>query len=138
MFKIYEGSWFKTIPNTKNKHGDIYTHSVIMCELKLENNVHISANVTMVGKGTVYIGDGSTIAPGVVIYTSMPNLKTGSTNKYVKGHIPIIGDVKIDKNVFIGANSVIGCGTIIKDNVRIPPLSNIKPFSIIGKNIRKI
>jgi len=116
------------ILDNEDFNGDIGDGCVIGSTVILENNVHIAANVTIIGKGCVLLRTGTTIAPGVVIYTSMPNLKK-SPNKYSGNHESLQADIIIGKDVFIGANSVIGCGACIADESRIPPLSHIKPFT---------
>ena len=77
--------------------------------------MHIAPRVTIVGMGSVTIGDYSTIAPGVIIYTSTPDLKYG-TNKYASKFVAKEGDVSIGKNVFIGAGVIIPYGSNIPDN----------------------
>lgn len=132
MFKTYSTAKGGGIIDAKNcKNGDIGDFCFISCKLILENNIHIAVRNTMIGKGIIYIDEGTSIAPQCVLYTSMPNLLIGATNKYMKGHIPIIGNIKIGKNVLIGTNSVIGCGAEIKDNVRLPPFSHVKPGEIV-------
>lgn len=120
-----------TIEAEQCKNGDIGDFCFISCKLVLKDKIHIAVRNTMIGKGTVYIDEGTTIAPHCVLYTSMPILDYGANNKYVKGHKSIIKDIKIGKNVFIGTNSVIGCGAVIKDNVYLPPFSHIKPGEIV-------
>ena len=149
MFKIYEAKITKDIflkkegfmkkirfsmpKEVENFNGDICDGCRISSELILEDGVHIAMGVKIVGKGKVYIGKGSTIAPGVVIYTSMPNLKK-ATNGYCEEHSPIVGDVRIGKNVFIGSNAVIGCGCEILDDTVVQPCENIKPKTIFKRS----
>lgn len=97
------------------KNGDIGDFTFIRAKkLMLGEGVHIAARVTIVGSGSVEIGDYSTIAPGVVIYTSVPDLRYG-TNKYAENFKLKEGDVKIGKNCFVGANAVIAQGVTIGD-----------------------
>lgn len=134
MFKVYDTAKGGGIINAERcKDGDIGDFCFISCKLTLGNNIHISVRNTMIGKGAIFIGEGTSIAPNCVFYTSMPILSTGANNKYVKGHKPLIKDIKIGKNVFIGACSVIGCGAEIKDGVHLPPFSHIKPGEIIER-----
>jgi len=112
--------------NKYGQRGDICDDCFISSEINIGDNVHIAVGCKIIGKGKVTIGDESSLAPGVVIYTSMPNTKK-SKNKFCKNHEPIIKNVTIGKNVLVGSNSVIGCGAIIPDNSIVPPLTNIKP-----------
>lgn len=134
MFKKHNVKEIKEVEHQET--GDICDDCHIACKVVLGNNVHVARNVTFIGKGTIYVGNNTTIAPGVVIYTSYPNLKTGATNKYVQGHQPIIGDVKIGTNVFIGSNSVIGAGVEIEDDSIIYPVENIKPNTIFKRKYK--
>ena len=101
------------------ENGDIGDFTFIHCrKLQLGEGVHIAPRVTIVGTGSVTIGDYSTIAPGVVIYTSTPDLRFG-TNKYAEKFVLKEGDVEIGRNVFIGCGVVIPYGTFIPDNTVI-------------------
>ena len=101
--------WDAKLTNTHNLmgQGDICDGTKIFSKIICKGNNHIASNVTVVGRGTVHVGKNSTIAPGVVIYTSMPNRKMGGTNKYVESHESIIGDVIIGDDVFIGVDKLI-------------------------------
>ena len=135
MFKVYETA--KVIPKVKHgTRGDIGDFCFIACKgLTLEENVHIASRVTMVGKGCIYLSEGATIAPGVVFYTSMPDLKEPHKNKFGTRHRSIVGDIYVGKNVFIGANSVIGLGASIGIGINLPPFSHVKPYTIIEDEI---
>lgn len=144
MIKIKEGKIDYTVSElgyvkeykldiTGCKYGDIGDLTCILCDVVLNDKVHIAIKNVFIGKGKVTIGEGTSIAPNCVFYTSMPNKNNQATNKYVIGHESIIANIKIGKNVFIGANSVIGCGAIIQDGVWLPPFSHVKPFEVIGK-----
>jgi len=107
-------------PFKHGKDGDIGDFTFIRAKkLTLGEGVHIAPRVTIVGNGSVEIGDYSTIAPGVVIYTSIPDLHYG-TNKYAEEFKSLEGDVKIGKNVFVGSGAVLSQGSVIPDNAVVP------------------
>ena len=128
LFKTYDIKGLENV-ELKGKIGDICDGTKIFCKLELGNKCHIAINNSFIGKGTVRIGDSSSVAPNCVFYTSMPNFRLGAKNKFVTEHEPISGDIVIGRNCFIGAGCVIGCGVIIEEGTVIPPLTNIKPFT---------
>lgn len=101
---------------TCNGEGDIDDFCFINGDVALEDGVHIAIGCRIIGRGKVKIDKGSTLAPGVVLYTTIPELKKGySANKYGKNYKLNIGEISIGKNVFVGANSVIGPCKIADD-----------------------
>jgi len=117
--KIHSRSHIKgKIDYPEDGVGDIYDGCRIFTDLKLGNKVHISTGVKMVGKESVRIKSRSTVAPGVVIYTSSPAM-AGGKNSYCEDHVSEKGKVVIGEDVFIGANSVISKGVEIADGVVI-------------------
>jgi len=128
----------KTIKH--GQEGDICDFVFATSNLVIGERVHIAAGVKLVGKGTVYIGDDSTIAPNCVIYTSVPDMGTGRYGNYDNKMRLKIADVHIGKNVFIGAGSVIAQGVKIKDCIVIPALSYIGEGKTINKSpkMRKV
>ncbi len=79
------------------------------------------------GSQGLKIGKNCSIASGVHIYTH-------STHELVtEGKQKLVGRVEIGDNVAIGANSVILHGCRIGDNVVIPALSLLKPWTEIKK-----
>lgn len=122
----------KTIKH--GREGDICDFVFATSALVLGERVHIAAGVKLVGKGTIYIGDDSTIAPNCVIYTSVPDIGLGRHGNYDSKMRLKIADVHIGKNVFIGAGSVIAQGVKIEDNIVIPALSYIGEGKVIDKN----
>lgn len=79
------------------------------------------------GSGGLKIGKNCSIASGVHIYTH-------STHKLTtEGKPKILAPVTIGDNVAIGANSVIMYGCEIGDNVCIPALTLLKPYTRIEK-----
>jgi acetyltransferase-like isoleucine patch superfamily enzyme len=77
----------------------------------------------------VTIGKNCSIASGVHIYTHSTHELT------TKGKYKLTGKVEIGNNVAIGANSVIFYGSKIGDNVVIPALTVVKPFTRIENNV---
>lgn len=126
-FKIYPSA---IIPGVlrHGENGDIGDHCFLAGDVTLEENVHLAPGVKFVGGGRVYVKEGATFAPNVVLYTTMPNSKRGGRNKYMPGFELMRGDIVIGRNVFIGPNSVIGCGVTIDDGIWLPPLTHIKPY----------
>ena len=79
------------------------------------------------GSQGLKIGENCSIASGVHIYTH-------STHELVtEGKEKLIGSVEIGDNVAIGANSVILHGCHIGNNVVIPALTLLKPWTRIEK-----
>lgn len=79
--------------------------------IRLGNNVFLNANVKIVARKEILIGDNVMIAPNVCIYDHDHNLHGNDMrNEYVAEGI------QIGNNVWIGANSVILRGTKIGDN----------------------
>lgn len=129
---------FKIYPNAKicrtlkhGKVGDINDFVFATSHLVLGERSHIASGVRLVGKGTVYIGDDSTIAPNCVIYTSVPNMTTRRYGNYDKKMKLKTADVHIGKNVFIGSLSVISLGVKINDNVIVPAQSYIGEYKML-------
>lgn len=102
----------------EDAQGDIYDGCKIFADLELGDKVHISADVNIMGREKVKIGSRTTIGPGVVIYTSSPEIE-GGKNKYCSDHESISRKIDIGEDVFIGANSVIRKGVSIADGVVI-------------------
>jgi acetyltransferase-like isoleucine patch superfamily enzyme len=73
----------------------------------------------------VTIGKNCSIASGVHIYTHSTHEQT------TKGKTKKTAPVTIGNNVAVGANSVIFYGAQIGDNVVIPALTVIKPYTRI-------
>jgi len=79
------------------------------------------------GSQGLKIGKNCSIASGAHIYTH-------STHELVaEKKYKLIGNVKIGNNVVIGANAVILHGCEIGDNVIIPALTLLKPWTKIEK-----
>lgn len=123
-FKIYPTAKIVSKKFKHGKVGDICDFTFIACDTEIGERSHIANHCCFVGKGKLKIGNGVTIAPHVIIYTSFPDTRLDK-NKYCKNHNPIIGDVIIEDDVFIGTNSVISAGVRIKKNTVIGACSFI-------------
>jgi carbonic anhydrase/acetyltransferase-like protein (isoleucine patch superfamily) len=73
------------------------------------------------------MGKNCSIASGVHIYTHSTHKQT------TEGAEKLVGAVTIGDNVAIGANSVIMYGCEIGDNVCIPALTLLKPYTRVEK-----
>jgi acetyltransferase-like isoleucine patch superfamily enzyme len=75
--------------------------------------------------GKLEIGENCSIASGVHIYTH-------STHELVtEGKEKLVGNVELEDNVAVGANSVIFYGVKIGRGVVIPALTVVKPYTRI-------
>lgn len=88
-------------------------------------NVYANFNLTLVDDAHIYVGDGTMFAPNVVVATAAhpidPVLRAGAYQYNL--------DVRIGKNVWIGAGAVILPGITIGDN------SVIGAGSVVTKDI---
>lgn len=132
MFKVYETTKI-TVPLQVDHrfNGDIGDFCFISAKLDIEDKIHIADHCSLTGKGSIHLEEGVTIGPHCTLYTSMPDKEKNGRNKYTENHKSIVSDIYIGKNAFIGANSVIGCGAKIEDNVWLPPFSHVKPYEVI-------
>lgn len=114
--------------------------------IKIGRYVHISRFVSIIGGGELFLGDYTVLADGARILTG--------TDTYYGGHRmstvlpdyqrnPIISFVRIEKDAFIGTNSIvhpgvtIGEGAVIGSNSLV--LKDIEPWTInIGSPCRVI
>ena len=109
--------------------------------VSIGSGVYINFGLSLVDNGNIYIGDNTFIGPNVSILT----LNHGISKKgREEGEIEI-KDVKIGKNVWIGAgviilpgvtigdNSVIGAGSIVTKNVPKNSLAFGNPCKVIKK-----
>ncbi|GIW68012.1 MAG: hypothetical protein KatS3mg096_880 [Candidatus Parcubacteria bacterium] len=106
----------------------------IDAKLRIHDNVKINNSVQIDYSGDLEIGDGSLISEGVIIYTHSHNYDPRST--------PIFRKLKIGKNVWIGARSIImpnveiiGDDSIVGANSLV--LKSIGPKQIVGGNPAK-
>lgn len=114
--------------------------------IKIGRYVHISRFVSIIGGGEFIMGDYSVLADGVRVLTGADHYKGGfrmSTVLPSEQRNPQISYVHIEKDAFIGTNSVIhpsvkiGEGAIIGSNSLV--LKDIKPWTInVGSPCRII
>ena len=90
-------------------------------KLVLEDNVHLNYNCIIVCRKSIHIGEGTEFGPSVYIYDHDHDYKKGLKQKYFKE-----SDIKIGKNCWIGANTIILKGTTIGDNCVIGAGSVVK------------
>ena len=81
--------------------------------LTIGNNVRINTNCRLACRKNIEIGDGAEFGPGVLVYDHDHDFRIEGG---IKQNAFTYGDVKIGKNVWIGANTVILRGTVIGDN----------------------
>jgi len=103
-------------------------------------NCHINASVG----GEIKIGNDVLLGPNVVIRTANHNFNDKNKPIYNQGHN--YGNIIIEDNVWIGANSVIlknvkiGKGSVIAAGAVV--IKNVKPFTVVGgvpaKELKKI
>jgi len=117
---------FKIYPTVKicrefkhGKVGDINDFCFVGCNLVMKERCHVATHCSFVGRGTVYMDDDSTLAPGCVLYTSAPDVKEERNGQYDTKTKIKTGDIHIGKNVFIGTGVTIGYGTTIDNDVII-------------------
>lgn len=108
--------------------------------LTIGRDVSISNSCTiMASEGGIEIGDDSMIASNVVIISNNYNYNELDTPIRLQGENS--KGVKIGKNVWIGAGSVVLDGTVIEDGVIVSPLSlvsgRIKANAIVAGNPAK-
>jgi galactoside O-acetyltransferase len=95
--------------------------------VRIGNNAHIGAGVSIFGTHGVIIGDGVSLSPGSKIFTATddPSLEM-VTNPQIADRMGTIGQVQIGDYSSIGANSVILPGVTIEDEVQVGALSLVK------------
>ena len=93
--------------------------------LHLGDNVYANFNLTLVDDGHIYIGDRVMFGPNVMITTANHPIEPGLRTKALQYN----KDVRIEENVWIGAgamimpgvtigaNTVIGAGSVVKKNI---------------------
>lgn len=87
-------------------------------------NVCMNANVYIVGRKNIYVGEGTMFGPNVVIFDHDHDYRSVDwRNKYICKDIYIGKNVWIGANVtilmgsYIGDNSVVGAGTVVKGRI---------------------
>lgn len=89
-------------------------------KIHIGRNVFINHNVCITSMGSVYIGDGTTIANNVVIVDHDHEFRSGLASKFV------VEDIYIGDRVWIGANCTILKGTKIGNDSVIAAGSTVK------------
>ena len=105
--------------------------------IKIGRYVHISRFVSVIGGGELYLGDYTVLADGVRILTGSDSYHGGtrmSTCLPIEQRNLQISFVRIEKDAFIGTNSIVhpgvtvGEGAIIGSNSLV--LKDIEPWTI--------
>ena len=102
----------------------------IGAKFSCNTNIHINAS----GGGIISLGQNVLIGPNVVIRTSNHNFLDRTKNINEQGHKS--GDIKIENNVWIGANCVIlpnvhiGVGAIIAAGAVVN--KDVAPYTVVG------
>ena len=95
-------------------------------DLKIGDNVFVNCGSYITVMGKVSIGDGCMIGPGVMIFDHDHDYRAEGG---IRAGKVIAGEITIENNVWIGANSVILKGAVIHDD------AVIAAGSIINKEI---
>lgn len=105
--------------------------------IKIGRYVHISRFVSIIGGGELIMGDYSVLADGVRILTGSDHYKGGfrmSTVLPDEQRDPQISYVQIEKDAFVGTNSVVHPGVKIGEGAIIGSISlvtkDIEPWTI--------
>ena len=105
--------------------------------IKIGRYVHISRFVSVIGGGELILGDYTVLADGARILTGTDTYYGGSrmsTMLPIEQRNPNVSFVRIEKDAFVGTNSivhpgvVIGEGAIIGSNSLV--LKNVEPWTI--------
>ncbi len=99
--------------------------------------VHIARFVSIIGGGELYLGDYTVLADGVRILTGTDSYHGGarmSTCLPIEQRNAKISFVRIEKDAFIGTNSIVHPGVIIGEGAIIGSnslvLKDVKPWTI--------
>ena len=82
-------------------------------KMVIGDNVRINNNCRFACRNSIEIGEGAEFGPGVLVYDHDHDFRAAGGIKEYKF---ITDAVKIGKNVWIGANTIILRGTVIGDN----------------------
>ena len=114
--------------------------------IEIGRYVHISRFVSIIGGGKLYLGDYTVLADGARILTGTDTYYGGarmSTMLPIDQRNPLVSFVRIEKDAFVGTNSIvhpgvtIGEGAIIGSNSLV--IKNIEPWTInVGSPCKKI
>ena len=107
--------------------------------LILGKNIYIGPNPWLILRGKLFIDDGTIIGPRIKVHTSNHNYES---NMIPYNDEYIIKDVKIGKNVWIGADVTLLPGIQIGDGAIVGACTcvtkDVPPYSIIGGNPGRI
>ena len=112
-----------------NKARFVAPSAVILGDPDIGEGTWIGHFTVLDGSHGLTIGKNCSIASGVHIYTHSTHKLVTEDGEYQKAPVTI-GD-----NVAVGANSVVHHGCVIEDNVCIPSLSKLKPYTKVGRNL---
>lgn len=120
-------------------------HAWIIGRPKIGKETWIGAFSVIDGQGGLEIGKGCNISCGAHVLTHSTVRRCVSEGRYNKvdrapvkiGDYVFIGEnATILKGVLIGHHSVIGAGTVVKENTKIPPYSLV--VGVPGRIIRSL
>lgn len=105
--------------------------------IKIGRYVHISRFVSIIGGGELFLGDYTVLADGVRILTGTDTYHGGyrmSTVLPDEQRNPKISFVRIEKDAFVGTNSIVHPGVIINEGALIGSnslvLKDVEPWTI--------
>ncbi len=125
--QIYKNQWNRTVPSLEAifnrwETGKAYSNndektnishlSYIVGNVKLGKNVYVGPFTFLDGGGNLIIGDNTSIAAGVQIYSH------DNISRALSGHLSstIYGQTSIGKSCFIGPNTIITRGVKVGDH----------------------
>ena len=120
-------------------------HAWIIGNPKIGKGVWIGAFCLIDGQGGLEIGEGCDISCGVHILTHSTVRRCISERRYsqvdrapvkIGDHVFIGENATILKGVEIGHHSVIGAGTVVKEDTKVPPYSLV--VGVPGRIVRNI
>ena len=102
--------------------------------IELGDHVDLAWGVIITTSGKVKIGDRSLIGYRTIISSANHNIPSNKGDIFGSGHKP--GEVIIENDVWVGANSTITSGVTIGKGSVIAAgsvvVKNVKPYSIVG------
>jgi maltose O-acetyltransferase len=119
------------------------THIDSPSRLQIGNNVSINRGCIIHAGGNVVISDNVLIGPGVVVYSQNHNYNQKDKNINLQGYN--VAQVNIEENVWvgarsiilpgvsIGANSIVGAGSVVTKDVEMNTVVAGNPAKIIKK-----
>ncbi len=108
--------------------------------IKMGKNVYIGKNVNIYAEGGLVLEDNATLAANVTILTTAHNFKQASALPFDKKGF--LQEVYLEKNVWIGSNSLILAGVKIEEGAVVAAGSvvtkSVPKCAVIGGNPAKI